>query len=117
MSESALTAAVLRALGQLPGVTVWRCNSGRRGRVHLAPAGTPDVIGYLRGGRFIGIETKASHGDECTCRSCTAQRAWAARAKACGVIYARVRTLDQAVELVVDALFVEDRLHRGRASA
>jgi hypothetical protein len=97
VSETALTSAVLSALHKMPGVTAWRCNSGVRGRVRLAPAGTPDIIGYLSSGRFLGIETKASHKDACACESCAAQRAWGSRAKANGVLYLRARTVAEAI--------------------
>ena len=58
-----LTSFVIERL-TLGGATVWRQNSGRTGGVHQAPAGTPDVIGFSRAGRFIGVEIKADPYDK-----------------------------------------------------
>jgi len=44
----------------LAGWHVFRVNAGYSGRrnVKLAPPGTPDIIGYDRDGRFVGLEIK-----------------------------------------------------------
>lgn len=46
----------------LRGIFAWRNNSGfvRIGKrmIELAPAGSPDLIGILPGGRFLGVEVK-----------------------------------------------------------
>lgn len=44
------------------GVKAWRNNVGRRGGVSFGLAGLPDIIGYYKGGRFLGIEVKAAGG-------------------------------------------------------
>lgn len=106
MRESELLAAVLVSLKKLPGITAWRCNAGRRGGVRLAPRGVPDIIGYLSPrGRFFGVELKADHKDACPCKSCSAQRVWASRAIANGVLYVKARTVEEAVNgLTVEAV-------------
>ena len=58
MTETELQRDIL-ALLYLAGVTAWRANSGYvKKNVKLAPSGTPDIIGYTRDGRFLGIEVK-----------------------------------------------------------
>lgn len=46
----------------LRGVFAWRNNAGflRVGKrlIEMAPAGSPDIIGVLPGGKFIGVEVK-----------------------------------------------------------
>lgn len=64
MSEREIQRAILIYLGQHPRVVAaWRNQSGMvktyGGRwMHLAPAGTPDIVGILDGGRFLGVEVK-----------------------------------------------------------
>ena len=78
MSETQLVRSVLSYLSLRPDTQAWRCNSGKVFTVHpsrlcgrckrkgywltLAPAGTPDIIGYQDGGRFLGIECKTDEG-------------------------------------------------------
>jgi hypothetical protein len=63
LSEQDLTRAVIEAINGTRRAHVWRHQSGRvkvrGGWMHLAPPGSPDVVGYmLDGGRFLGIEVK-----------------------------------------------------------
>ena len=100
--ESDVTRELVQALERLPGVKAWRCNSGkvrvRGGFMTLAPPGTPDVIGFLSPkGRFFGIELKASHKDNCSCRECEGQRLWALAANAMGALYLKTRSVEEAV--------------------
>lgn len=98
MSEtSAITTPLLDAL-QRCGITAARMQSGRKGKMRLAPAGWPDVVGYLWDGRFFGVETKLSHRDSCGCSSCVEQRAFGARAKAKGCVYVRARSVAEALD-------------------
>lgn len=54
----------------LKHIVCWRSNSGTatadsRGKqywIRLAPRGTPDIVGYLPDGRFLGIEVKKKGG-------------------------------------------------------
>ena len=58
MTETELQKQILELLKKA-GITAWRANSGYvKKNVKLAPSGTPDIIGYTRDGRFLGIEVK-----------------------------------------------------------
>jgi len=64
----------LEALFYRYGVTVWRNHAGKvelasRGRarpywMQLGAAGSPDIVGFLDDGRFLGIEIKTRTGKE-----------------------------------------------------
>lgn len=100
--ESELQREIMDALKHFSCLKAWRCNSGtvkvRGGFMHLAPAGTPDVIGFFReSGRFFGIECKSSHKEKCNCVKCIAQRAWKADAGPNVLIVDNVRSLDDAI--------------------
>lgn len=63
MSESDIQREILEALGPYNHIKIWRTNSGRaKYNIRLAPAGTPDIIGYIiwgkNAGKFLGIEVK-----------------------------------------------------------
>lgn len=96
------------------GWLVWRNNSGAlyvtipagkrgarpvyyRGRlVKFGQEGTPDIIGFCRCcGAFLGIEAKSKRG---TRRAM--QKVFAEQAQRAGVVYACVKTVDQAVRAV-----------------
>lgn len=98
MSEGDLVRAIIDAL-TLRGATVWRCNSGKvrvRGAyLTLAPEGTPDVIGYTRHGRFVGIEVKLPKG-----RVTKEQLDWHAAARAHGAIAGVAYCVEDALEMV-----------------
>ena len=58
MTETEIQKQILDYL-KTTGVKAWRANSGKgRYNVYLSPAGTPDIIGYLPSGKFLGIEVK-----------------------------------------------------------
>lgn len=63
--EGEVQARILRYL-TLRGIEAWRTNSGvfRRGgrRIRGAPAGTPDIIGYVKDARFLAVECKRERG-------------------------------------------------------
>lgn len=69
-TESAIQKGILDYLGMKRGVVAWRNNSGtaqvKMGTkdywMKLAPKGTPDIIGYLPDGKFLGIEVKKKGG-------------------------------------------------------
>ena len=92
--EADIQRAIIVALLAM-GVECWRTNSGRKGRVVLAPAGTPDILGYLKGGRMLGIEVKKP-GETMH----TSQLDWHARASAAGVACCCVTTVRDAVAFV-----------------
>ena len=58
MTETDIQRDILAYL-KLRGICAWRVNAGRASyNIRLAPKGTPDIIGYLPDGRFLGIEVK-----------------------------------------------------------
>jgi hypothetical protein len=67
--ESDIQKAILDYLS-LKRIVAWRNNSGtaevQAGKklywMKLAPKGSPDIIGYLPDGRFLGIEVKRKGG-------------------------------------------------------
>lgn len=68
-SEREIQKVILDYL-QLKGINAWRTNSGiqfstykdRSYITRLAPRGTPDIIGFLNNGKFLGIEIKKPGG-------------------------------------------------------
>lgn len=63
--EAAVQRAILEYLQYHPAVAkVWRNNAGKiktesGGLVNMSPAGTSDIIGFLKDGRFLAVEVKA----------------------------------------------------------
>ena len=50
MSETSdIVGPTMKALAKIPGVYALRLQSGRRGRVQMCPAGTPDILVITRG--------------------------------------------------------------------
>jgi len=65
MTETELQAEILKYL-KLRGIFCWRNQAGLliKGRViHMSPAGSPDIIGVMPDGRFIGVEVKLPRKD------------------------------------------------------
>lgn len=62
MSETAIKRSVIDAMNATGLCNVWSTPSGkvqvRGGWMSLAPEGTPDICGFARDGRFVGIEVK-----------------------------------------------------------
>jgi hypothetical protein len=88
-TETGLVRACLELLA-LRGVFAWRANSGgglRRGKggrtvpVRANPAGTPDILAVVPGGRLVGIECKLPGG-----KRRPAQQAWADNAQRAGAL-------------------------------
>jgi hypothetical protein len=42
----------------------WRNNTGRRGRISFGLRGSPDIIGIMPDGRFLGVECKVEGGTQ-----------------------------------------------------
>jgi hypothetical protein len=97
--ESILYQQIIDAAEILCLARLIRLNAGRRGRVQLAPAGYPDLFGWLmRGpnsGRAVGLECKRQ-GEELS----PVQEVWAAEAGREGVLVACVESVQQAVDLL-----------------
>lgn len=99
MSETSdIVTPALKALKRL-NVIAWRMNSGgRRGRVTLAPAGTPDILGVLApSGRLFGLEAKLPGG-----KPTPVQAEWHARAQGSGVLVATIHSAADAVRVVTE---------------
>ena len=99
MSETSdVVKPILDAL-EAAGIWATRMQSGkvkvRGGWMRLAPAGTPDIIGYLPDGRLFGIECKTLSGKERE-----AQIAWGTRARANNVVHFVARGVTEAMELL-----------------
>lgn len=68
MIETALVQSILLALGSRDDCRVWRNNTGklpdpRTGRwVTFGLRGSADILGLLRGGRFLAVECKTRTG-------------------------------------------------------
>jgi hypothetical protein len=97
MSEQKLTRAIIEAANGTRRVHVWRNQSGkarvRGGYMQLAPAGSPDVIGYtLAGGRFVGLEVKLP-GEKPT----PIQETWREQIAKAGGISATVWSVEDAL--------------------
>lgn len=99
--ETALKRAILDAL-EVIGVEAWSTASGkvraRRGYVHLAPAGTPDILGYVADGRLLGIEVKVP-GDSTSRERRELQQAWRDRAARAGCVVGVARSVADAVAI------------------
>lgn len=97
--ETKLVAGIVEALGPLTAL-VFRVNSGKvkvaRGWIQLALAGTPDVIGALKDGRFFGIEAKTAKG-----KPEESQLEWRRRADRAGLLHGEARTVREAIALVM----------------
>jgi hypothetical protein len=94
-SEGDILTQSLQTLKLFKSVKAWRCNSGTvkvgARYVHLAPKGTPDIVGYIApSGRMFGIEIKSDTG-----KVKPAQREWMNGARAAGVLVAVCRTAQE----------------------
>jgi len=107
-AETSLTRDVIAALNALPGFLAWRSQAGMvksrgGGWVHLAPAGTADVVGlYGPHGVFFAVETKATHQDACKCETCSAQRAWGEAVVTRGGKYMRARSVHAVLRALTE---------------
>ena len=78
------------------GIVAWRTNSGKvRNNVYMAPKGTPDIIGYLPSGRFLGIEVKRPKQP-----LSDSQQAWLERAEKAGCAVMVARSVEEVVAQV-----------------
>ncbi len=96
MTESQLQDAIRLALGQVPGLALWRNNSGVaeiRGykvRFGVANPGGGDLVGWYRG-RWVEVEIKTETG-----RQSPEQRQREQLVRAAGGIYIVLRSVDAA---------------------
>lgn len=96
MSEQAIQAQIMLAVSKLPGIIIWRQNTGKfktdDGRwIMCGVLGCPDIIGCYRG-RFIGIEVKTKVG-----RQSDQQKRFQAAMERSGGIYILARSSEDAM--------------------
>ena len=73
----------------------WRTNSGgRKVRCHSCK-GVPDILGVMRGGRFVGIEVKTDTG-----RQSDDQQIFQEAIEAVGGLYILARDVETVVEIL-----------------
>ncbi len=96
--EGKLQGEILKALKDIPGVRMFRVNTGQRGRMNIGPPkGTPDIIGYC-GRYFLGLECKAGDGiKDKTSKTYLAQLEWRKRALLDGASVFVVTSVHEAV--------------------
>lgn len=101
MSEAQIQYDILKVFGATPYMRLWRNNSGLLyapgaggtiRRVRASAEGAPDIIGVLRGGRFIGIECKALRG-----RQSPEQKAFQQMIERMGGLYILARSVQDVL--------------------
>ena len=99
-NETVIVNEILIAIGrEFPtSVRAWRNNTGAfkdpSGRlVRYGLPGSPDIIGIIKGGRFLGIEVKTAKG-----RQTEIQRSFAAMASGLGAVVFVARSVEEAME-------------------
>lgn len=106
MSETDIQRQIVDALKAVGAYPI-RVQSGRvrvkRGYMHLAPAGTPDVLVLLPRGRCMWLEVKDAKG-----ALRVTQEAWRANVAQWGQIVATVRSPQEAVRAYLDAVDAGD---------
>jgi hypothetical protein len=100
MSETDLQRAILDGLERL-GFWACRLNSGMKGRIRMAPKGTPDILVLAP---YLWLEVKLPKED-----LLPSQVAWHERAKRDGVPVVVVYSVDDAIKAVRGAVMLESR--------
>jgi hypothetical protein len=102
-AETAVTKACIDAVNASCLAFCWRNQTGvvrvKRGMMHLAPVGSPDIVGWLRDGRFLGLETKVD-GNRTEKTRAAAQSQWRERICSAGGVAGEVRSAAEAIALV-----------------
>ena len=103
MTEAELQAEILLAVGSRPDCRIWRNNTGV-GRtlsgqrvIRFGLVGSADLLGILRGGRFLAVEVKTAKG-----RQSEAQRNFQRMVEAMGGIYVLARDVQTVVDVIDD---------------
>jgi hypothetical protein len=106
--ETALKRAILDGINRSGLAFVWRNQSGcvkvQRGFMHLAPKGSPDIVGWLLdgSGRFCGVEVKTPEGTTQKARRGD-QAEWRDRMRAAGAVCGQVESVQEALALLSGA--------------
>lgn len=91
MTESQIQKQIMAYL-KAAGIYHWRNNTGRRGGVSYGLAGSPDIMGMTKSGRFLGIEVKDATGTQKP-----AQIEFQQNCEATGGLYILARSLDDVI--------------------
>lgn len=98
-AHTALVKAILAVLETRRDLFCWGNNSGafKLGTrfVRFGYAGSPDIIGLLSDGRFLGIEVKTGSG-----RLSPAQKVFRDRVSGLGGFYLEARAIDDVLEFL-----------------
>jgi hypothetical protein len=101
MTEAELQAEILFAVGSRPDCRIWRNNTGV-GRtlsgqrvIRFGLVGSADLLGILRGGRFLAVEVKTAKG-----RQSEAQRNFQRMIESMGGIYVLARDVQTVVDVI-----------------
>ena len=94
MSEHALVQQILIEFGSLPGMRIWRVNTGAAirpggGLVRFGLPGMADISGIIAGGQRIEVEAKTRTG-----KQRKEQVAWQKMIEGLGGLYILARTTD-----------------------
>lgn len=103
MTEAELQAEILLAVGSRPDCRIWRNNTGV-GRtlsgdrvIRFGLVGSADLLGILRGGRFLAVEVKTKRG-----RQSESQRNFQRMIESMGGVYVLARDVQTVVEVIDD---------------
>lgn len=101
MTEAELQAEILLAVGSRPDCRIWRNNTGV-GRtlsgqrvIRFGLVGSADLLGILRGGRFLAVEVKTAKG-----RQSESQRNFQRMIEAMGGVYVLARDVQTVVDVI-----------------
>lgn len=100
-AHTKLLREILLAIGSRPDCIVWEHKTGLfrlpvgEGRVFVGLPGSPDIVGFTSGGRFLGIEVKTGGG-----KLTPQQHAFSTAANRLGVVVCVARSVDEAVAYV-----------------
>lgn len=102
-SEQDIVRAILEAVNASGLARVWRHHSGivkvARGFMHLAPKGSPDIVGYaLDSGRFVGIEVKLPSKEKKHPERVKLQQEWRDKINAAGGIALMATDVDTVIQ-------------------
>ena len=101
MSETNILIAIHDAIALTGKCLLWRNNTGQHGRVRFGlGVGGADLVGLVRpSGRWFALEVKTPSG-----RLSKAQKNWAAAVTAAGGFVACVRSVDEALTALEEAI-------------
>ncbi len=115
-TEGPVVRAIERMLRRRTDIYAWRNNTGaykpkegRRRFIRYGHAGSADFIGVTRGGKFIALEAKRPGGG----KQSEKQERFEAKVTEQGGIYAIVRSVDEAMQVIDEAVGLRRRSSGG----